>query len=65
MAGARTHNSNYGSVDEAKAAIDRYFNERNEHFLKFPSVAGKKIWGRELVPSQFNEGQNCKDVRFR
>jgi transposase len=59
------HNSNYNSVDEAKAAIDRYFEERNEHFELNPKRAGKKIWGEERVVSQFNEANNCKDPRYR
>jgi transposase len=59
MSRAIIHNSNYGSVDEAKAAIDRYIRDRNKYFQDHPKVAGKKIWGRELVPSRFNEGENC------
>jgi hypothetical protein len=31
-------------VEEAKAAIDRYFNERNEHFRLNPKRAGNRIW---------------------
>ena len=54
-------NSDYESVSAARAAIDRYFQERNECFMKNPQRAGKKIWGRELVPSRFDECQNCKD----
>lgn len=59
------HNSDYQSVDAAKAAIDRYFLERNLHFQQYPKRAGKKIWGKERVPSTFQEGQNCKNPRFR
>jgi len=65
MAKAIIHNSDYGSVDEAKRAIDRHFRERNEHFQERPRRTGKKIWGEELVPSQFDEGQNCKNPRSR
>ncbi len=64
MAKAIIHNSDYGSVDEAKAAIDRYFAERNEHFRQHPKRAGRKIWGKELVPSEFCEAQNCKDPKW-
>jgi transposase len=64
MAKAIIHSSDYQSVDEAKAAIDRYFSERNEHFRQHPKRAGKKIWGRELVPSEFSEANNCKDPRW-
>jgi transposase len=65
MARAIIHNSNYGSVDEVKLAIDRYFKERNEYFQKHPKAAGMKIWGRETSQSQFSETNNCKDRRFR
>jgi hypothetical protein len=59
------HNSDYASVDEAKAAIDRYFAERNLHFHLNPKRAGKKIWGTERVGSTFKEGQNCKSPKYR
>jgi len=65
MARAIIHNSNYGSVDEAKSAIDRHFKERNEYFQKHPKPAGRKIWGREPSQPQFSEANNCKDRRFR
>jgi len=65
MVAAIIQNSNYQSVDEAKSAIDRYFAERNEHFLKYPKKAGGKIWGNELVAPNFKEGQNCKNSRWR
>jgi hypothetical protein len=64
MARAIIHNSNYGSVDETKAAINRYFAERNEHFRQHPKKAGRKIWGMERVPSQFCEAHNCKDPKW-
>ena len=65
MARAIIHNSNYGSVDEAKAAIDRYFEERNRHFREHPRRAGNRIWGKERSPPEFSEGNNCKDPRYR
>jgi transposase-like protein len=65
LATAIIHNSDYQSVDEAKGAIDRYFMERNEHFRKHPRRAGKKIWGEELVASEFSAGQNCKHPGWR
>lgn len=65
MARAIIHNSNYQSVDECKAAIDRYFAERNDHFLKHPKRAGNKIWGKERVNAVFNESNNCKDPCYR
>jgi transposase len=64
MARAIIHNSDYASVEDAKAAIDRYFSERNDHFQKHPRRAGKKIWGEERVEPEFNESNNCKDPRW-
>ncbi len=65
MARAIIHNSDYPSVEVAVAAIDRYFQERNEHFLNYPHRAGKKLWGNETVVSEFAESNNCKDVKWR
>ena len=65
MSRAIIHNSDYKSVDEAKAAIDRYFADRNEHFRQHPRRAGKKIWGKEREPAVFSEANNCKDPRYR
>jgi hypothetical protein len=65
MSRAIIHNSDYLSVDDAKAAINRYFNERNDHFQKNPHRAGKKIWGKEREPAAFSESSNCKDPRYR
>lgn len=64
MARAIIHNSNYESVEEAMLAIDRYFAERNTHFLASPKRGGQKIWGRERVASQFSDGNNCKDPSY-
>ena len=58
------HNSDYKSVDEARAAIDRYFEERNENYQKFPQRAGKKIWGMEPTLASFSTANNCKDARY-
>jgi transposase len=65
MAKAIIHNSDYPSVEAAQAAIDRYFEERNNYFLRHPKKAGQKLWGKELVPSMFAEGQNCKDPMYQ
>ncbi len=65
MSRAIIQNSNYSSVDEAKAAIDRYFRERNAHFKANPQRAGRKIWGQERGPAEFTASNNCKDPRFR
>ena len=63
MSRSIVQNSDYESVSAAQAAIDRYFNERNDYFAKNPQRAGKKIWGKELVPSRFSQSHNCKDPR--
>ena len=65
MAKGIIHNSDYPSTDAAKEAIDRYFRERNEFFVRCPKRAGRKIWGHERVPSEFSEANNCKDPLYR
>jgi transposase len=64
MARAIIHNSNYRTADEAKAAIDCYFLERNQHFEANPRRAGNKIWGKERVAVAFSPSNNCKDPRL-
>lgn len=65
MARATVHNSDYTSVDAAKEAIDRHFEQRNAYFLEHPKRAGQKIWGKERVPSVFAEAHNCKDPMYQ
>jgi hypothetical protein len=65
MARSIIQNSDYKTLDEAKAAIDRYFADRNAHFLQHPRRAGKKIWGKERESAEFSEANNCKDPRYR
>ena len=65
MARAIIHSSDYKSVDAAKAAIDRYFEDRNANFLQHPKRAGNKIWGNEREPAAFSDANNCKDPRYR
>src|SRR5437899_5581008 len=65
MARAIIHNSDYPSLDVAKAAIDRYFGDRNANFQQHPKRAGKKIWGSEREPPAFSDANNCKDPRSR
>ena len=36
MAKAIIHNSDYPSAEAAREAIDQYFQERNEHFVRHP-----------------------------
>jgi transposase len=64
MSRAIIENSDYNSVDDAKTAIDRYFNERNAHFKDHPKRAGGKVWGKEPGPAKFSEFNNCKDPRL-
>lgn len=65
MARAVIHNSDYRTVENAKAAIDRHFEERNAHFARHPKRAGRKIWGEEREVAAFSEANNCKDPRYR
>jgi hypothetical protein len=46
MARAIIHNSNYRSVEEAKGAINRYFDKRNRHFRERPRRAGRESRAR-------------------
>lgn len=64
MSRAIIHNSNYATVMDAKAAINRYLKERNAHFLAYPQRAGKTIWGEEREPATFSDANNCKDPRY-
>jgi hypothetical protein len=65
MARAIIHNSDYKSMDAAKVAIDRYFEDRNANFRQHPKRAGKKIWGSEREPPTFSDANNCKNPRYR
>jgi transposase len=65
MSRATLHNSNYQSVDECKAAIDRYFEDRNRFFRNNPKRAGNKIWGSERVAVVFKDANVCKEPNWR
>jgi len=65
MSRAIIHNSNYPTLEDAKAAIDRHFDERNAHFQKHPQRAGKNIWGKERELATFSDSNNRKDPRYR
>jgi len=65
MARAIIHGSDYPSVEAAQAAIDRYFEERNQHYSDNPKKAGKKVWGLERTSAEFLESNNCKDPAYR
>jgi transposase len=64
LARAIIHNGNYASKEEAKTAIDRYFDERNEHFRLNPKRAGNRIWGHERHKAVFSDCNNCKDPSY-
>ncbi len=64
MARAILHNSNYGSLEEAKVAVVRYLEDRNKSFRAQPRRAGHLIWGKERAPVAFNDANNCKDPRW-
>ena len=64
MARAIIHNSDYQTVDDAKAAINTYFKERNAHFRQSPRKAGNKIWRKERETAAFSDANNCKDPRY-
>lgn len=65
MARAIIHSSDYPSVKAAQSAIDRYFDERNQHYKENPKRAGKKIWGLERNSAEFSASNNCKDPAYR
>jgi hypothetical protein len=65
MARAIIANSNYASIEEAREAIDRYIDARNERFRREPKRAGGAIWGLEREPPRFAPSNNCKDRRYR
>ena len=65
MSRAIIANSDYATVEDAQAVIDRYFQERNAHFQQHPRKAGNKIWGKEREPAVFSAANNCKDPRYR
>jgi transposase len=65
MARAIIHSSDYESTKAAMNAIDRYFKERNQHFIDNPKRAGNKIWGMERTSSEFSASNNCKDPAYR
>jgi hypothetical protein len=64
MAKAIIHNSDYESLEACKASIDRYFEDRNAFFKANPKRAGKTIWGKESIPSQFSPSNNCKNPKY-
>lgn len=55
------HNSDYASVDEAKAAIDRYFAERNLHFQQNPKRAGNKMCGNGKCGQHLPRGSKLQE----
>lgn len=65
MARAIIANSNYASIEQAREAIDRYIESRNERFRREPKRAGGAIWGLEREPARFAVSNNCKDPHYR
>lgn len=53
MARAIIHNSDYKSIDDAKAAIDRYFEDRNGQFDDIRRGPGRKSGGRSASQRNF------------
>ena len=53
MARAIIHNSDYKSVDVAKAAIDQYFGDRNAYFQQHPREPGRKSGAASENPQHF------------
>jgi hypothetical protein len=64
MARAVIHNSDYTTVEEAKAAISRYLEDRNRSFALSPRRAGRFLWGQERTAAVFATTNNCKDARY-
>ncbi|GAA4321798.1 hypothetical protein GCM10023149_21810 [Mucilaginibacter gynuensis] len=62
MAKSVVHNSDYQTVEECMEAIDRYFNKRNQFFLKHPKQAGTKLWGKEKIKAVFDKANICRPV---
>jgi hypothetical protein len=56
------HNSDYESVDTAKAAIDRYFRERNKYFKKTLSEPAIKSGAMNWFPANL---ANLTTARIR
>ena len=65
MARSIIHNSDYKTLDDAKAAIDRYFAERNAHFMRTPKEPETRSGARSGSWPTFSEANNCKDPRYR
>jgi transposase len=56
------HHSDYESTAECTAAVDRYFQKRNQYYRDNPKRAGQKIWGKEKVRPVFNKANICKNL---
>lgn len=63
MARAIIHNSDYATVQDAREAIDRYFQERNHYFAEYPKRSGHSIWGKERSSSAFDNRNNARAAR--
>ena len=47
-------------LHDPKAAIDRYFEDRNANFQQHPKRAGKKTWGNEREPAAFSDANTVR-----
>jgi hypothetical protein len=65
MARSIIHRSDYASKEAAQAAMDRYFKERNEHFLAHPQRAGRKLWDQAWVAAEFAASNISKNPSWR
>jgi hypothetical protein len=64
MARAPLHNNSYSRVEEARAAIDRYFEHLNRHLLRYPRRAGTES-GEKNVLSLILSSNSCEKSRYR
>nr|WP_255496321.1 IS630 family transposase [Mucilaginibacter sp. FT3.2] len=55
-------NSDYESLEDCKAAIDRYFLKRNNYYMDNHKRAGNKIWGKEKVKPVFDKANICRNI---
>jgi hypothetical protein len=65
MSPAVIRNSDYESIEAAKAAIDRHFSRRNAFLRSNPRRAGRKIWDQEDTPSESSASNSYYDGGHR
>jgi hypothetical protein len=62
MARAVIHNSDYQSIEKAKAAIDRYFLERNDYFTSHPSGQDGRFGAKSVSSASFRKRTTAKTL---